>query len=467
VAQGLLPALDRVVLLHRFVTEFPGGKHRAHHDPGLLAGRHEGQDRLEGVGVVAGLAVQQRDPLRRDDLGPGDPLLVVGPVRPVHHEVPLPADVELEGPRRRREPFRSPPPRQVPDLRERLEHQLPGGADHPGDHDLAVRGRLRRLAAATARRHPVVPPALPCFRFRAYSSSRSKVSFQNRSKPPTHWWTGRSPRASRPYSRCLPAPRTRTSPTSRSTRRCLDACGWVISRSRASSVTGRSPPRSSTRIPRRCGSAIPLNASEVVAARAIAQIICLYRNVSTAICRWLPPVATARLIKAPSDVVKCGDSRCTAAKPRTFVARPAGEGVYWRVSASIAAERVKPPSPCGLTITGMPGLNCWIISSALSPGSPKSWMLSVSASGPSSPNAPVMCLLSSCIWKSIESASGWIWTIAASVPSPFAYALNAMMRGSFDSTKLQSQSFISLSSSSLPSLRRCVPMKMNGSDIAA
>src|SRR5262249_36410337 len=270
VAQGLLPALDRVVLLHRFVTEFPGGKHRAHHDPGLLAGRHEGQDRLEGVGVVAGLAVQQRDPLRRDDLGPGDPLLVVGPVRPVHHEVPLPADVELEGPRRRREPFRSPPPRQVPDLRERLEHQLPGGADHPGDHDLAVRGRLRRLAAATARRHPVVPPALPCFRFRAYSSSRSKVSFQNRSKPPTHSWTGRSPRASRPYSRCLPAPRTRTSPTSRSTRRCLDACGWVIPRSRARPVTGRSPTPSSTRIPRRRGSARALNPPEVAAARPMA-----------------------------------------------------------------------------------------------------------------------------------------------------------------------------------------------------
>lgn len=32
------------------------------------------------------------------------------------------------------------------------------------------------------------------------------------SKPPTHSWTGRSPRASRPYSRCLPAPRTRSRP---------------------------------------------------------------------------------------------------------------------------------------------------------------------------------------------------------------------------------------------------------------
>src|SRR5262249_53449248 len=41
------------------------------------------------------------------------------------------------------------------------------------------------------------------------------------------------------------------------------------------------------------------------------------------------------------------------------------------------------------------------------------------------------------------------------------------MRGSFDSTRSESQSFISLAASSLPSLRRCVPMKMNGSDIAA
>ena len=37
--------------------------------------------------------------------------------------------------------------------RERLEHQLPWGADDPGDHDLAVRGRVLGLAAATGRRH--------------------------------------------------------------------------------------------------------------------------------------------------------------------------------------------------------------------------------------------------------------------------------------------------------------------------
>ncbi len=91
----------------------------------------------------------------------------------------------------------------------------------------------------------VTPPALPASRSCTYASSRSKLSFQNRSNPPVHSWTGRSPRASRPYRRCLPALRSRTSPTSRSTRRCLDAPGWVIPSSWANSVTGRSPARSS------------------------------------------------------------------------------------------------------------------------------------------------------------------------------------------------------------------------------
>src|SRR5205807_957295 len=58
----------------------------------------------------------------------------------------------------------------------------------------------------------------------------------------------------------------------RSTRRCLDAPGWVILSSWANSVTGRSPARSSTRISRRCGSAIALKTSDVVAARAMVQL---------------------------------------------------------------------------------------------------------------------------------------------------------------------------------------------------
>src|SRR5262245_20626583 len=105
--------------------------------------------------------------------------------------------------------------------------------------------------------------------FCTYASSRSKLWLQNRSKPPVNSWTGRSPRASRAYRRCLPALRSRTRPTSRSTLRCLEAPGWVIPSSWASSVTGRSPARSSTRISRRCGSAIALKTSDVVAARAM------------------------------------------------------------------------------------------------------------------------------------------------------------------------------------------------------
>ena len=161
VAQGLLAALDRVVLLGRLVPQLPGREHRAHLDPGRRAVGGEGDDRLEGVRVAAGLAVQQGDPLRRGDLGPGDPLLVVGPVRSVHHEVPLPADAELERPRGGGEPLRSPPPRQVPHLGERLEHQLQRCADHPRDHDLAVgrRGLRRRVLVPSC--SSATPPAFP------------------------------------------------------------------------------------------------------------------------------------------------------------------------------------------------------------------------------------------------------------------------------------------------------------------
>src|SRR5262245_21202758 len=213
VAQCLLAALDRVVLLHGLLAEFLGGEHRAHHDPGLRAGRLEGQDRLEGIRVVAGLAVQQRDPLRRDDLPPGDPLLVVGPVRPVHDEVPLPADAEVEGPSRGGEALRSPPPRQVPDSRERLEHQLTRGTDHPGDHDLAVRGRVCSLAAATGRRHRVVPPALPASTpARTRPAGRSSRSRTARSRPPTRGPAAARGRPGRTAAACPPRGPARARP---------------------------------------------------------------------------------------------------------------------------------------------------------------------------------------------------------------------------------------------------------------
>src|ERR671915_202992 len=70
------------------------------------------------------------------------------------------------------------------------------------------------------------------------------------------------------YSRCRPSSRTSTAPTSRSTRRCLDTCGWARPSRPTRSFTGRSPPARRSRIWRRRGSATALNASAVVAARA-------------------------------------------------------------------------------------------------------------------------------------------------------------------------------------------------------
>ena len=73
----------------------------------------------------------------------------------------------------------------------------------------------------------------------------------------------------RRYRRWRPESRTSTAPTSRRTRRCLDTCGWASPSSCTRSLTGRSPPARRSRISRRRGSATALNASAVVAARAI------------------------------------------------------------------------------------------------------------------------------------------------------------------------------------------------------
>src|SRR5687768_10353253 len=83
------------------------------------------------------------------------------------------------------------------------------------------------------------------------------------------------------YSRCRPSSRTATAPTSRSTRRCLDTCGCDSPSVRTRSFTGRSPPTRASRICRRRGSATALNASVVVAARAMAGIIYRYGYMST------------------------------------------------------------------------------------------------------------------------------------------------------------------------------------------
>src|SRR5712691_4108341 len=83
------------------------------------------------------------------------------------------------------------------------------------------------------------------------------------------------------YSRCRPSSRTSTAPTSRRTRRCLDTCGWASPSRRTRSFTGRSPPARASRICRRRGSATALNASAVVAARAMGPTIYLYGNMSS------------------------------------------------------------------------------------------------------------------------------------------------------------------------------------------
>lgn len=58
VAQGLLAALDRVVLLDRLVAQLLGGEQGVHLDPGRRgAVGLECQDRLESVRVAAGLTM--------------------------------------------------------------------------------------------------------------------------------------------------------------------------------------------------------------------------------------------------------------------------------------------------------------------------------------------------------------------------------------------------------------------------
>src|SRR5215210_4815931 len=93
------------------------------------------------------------------------------------------------------------------------------------------------------------------------------------------------------YSRRLPSPRTSTAPTSRSTRKCLDTSGWDIPSIRTSSFTDRSPEARTSRISRRLGSATALNASVVVAARAMRKLyihIVIYQG--------------ARILAKPSNV---------------------------------------------------------------------------------------------------------------------------------------------------------------------
>src|ERR1700716_3006356 len=72
-----------------------------------------------------------------------------------------------------------------------------------------------------------------------------------------------------------------------------------------------------------------------------------------------------------------------------------------------------------------------------------------------------------CMWNSIDSASGWTWTTPTSAPSSLAYSLNAISRGSFASMNSQRSGTRLVSSSSLPFLSLLVAMKINGPDMAA
>src|SRR5215472_10581230 len=69
-------------------------------------------------------------------------------------------------------------------------------------------------------------------------------------------------------------------------RRCFDTDGCGSPSAPTMSLTGRSSAARKARMSRRRGSAMALNGSDVVAARAMHQIICLYGNMSSASVRY-------------------------------------------------------------------------------------------------------------------------------------------------------------------------------------
>ena len=157
----------------------------------------------------------------------------------------------------------------------------------------ALNSRVIRICVVRRERH------LRAFRYSSPSPSPS--SFVRAPPPPppsgrsacsttvrsscTQSWIGLSDRPFSRYIRCRPSSRTCTSPTSRSTRRCLDTCGCARpSRRRGRSPAAR-PSASRSRICRRRGSATALNASAVVAARAMGAT--LYADIG--MCQVDPP----------------------------------------------------------------------------------------------------------------------------------------------------------------------------------
>ena len=96
--------------------------------------------------------------------------------------------------------------------------------------------------------------------------------FQVRSNELTQSWIGCSTGPLTRYQRCRPSLRTSTTPTCRSTARCLDTCGWLRPSRSTSSFTVTSPVPMASRRSRRLASATALNASVVVGVRAMSPL---------------------------------------------------------------------------------------------------------------------------------------------------------------------------------------------------
>src|ERR1700716_3518485 len=89
--------------------------------------------------------MQVVDALRGHDLAPFDPILKFDAVGAVHDEIPHSAGAELKRVRRSGESVRTPPPGQMRDVRECLEHEAPWTLDGARHDDFAIRSRLTAM----------------------------------------------------------------------------------------------------------------------------------------------------------------------------------------------------------------------------------------------------------------------------------------------------------------------------------
>src|SRR6266568_3010552 len=82
-------------------------------------------------------------------------------------------------------------------------------------------------------------------------------------------------------------------------------------------------------------------------------------------------------------------------------------------------------------------------------------------------NAVAKCLAATCRWNSIDAESGWTCTVVRMLPSSSRNRWNAIIRGSFVSTKSTSSARFLRASSSFPGLIFAVPTYTNAPDIAS